>query len=911
MVTSRRNANPEFQIQWDSDEGGDFVDVPTSLFQLPGDLADAGPSTATITGKDKQFAVNFKRGTSARMVRLVLEDWQGSAPSIERIELTSREGEQILPTKTDLGKLRENDTLEIVPGDRITVAYEDQNTLSDSQDLHEALLTATFFDASINPAFVEYQTSSSGKRSQRFVPMRRFLGEEPINILIRDPDQDTSGEADTVTYSVRTSTGKSVELEAIETEPHSGIFRGSIFPVQKEPTKPSEIQVTPGDDLLVSYLDQENTSPGIPWYRTQRLEQASWSDPELRIFETQSVPLTEAQQKKLEAEREENPAPGTIPPTRNIRLTRPDAERPTGPSNLLIGAPLVVELTFPTIALSPESEATVYVQTRKGREKGGESTSEFDTSVPGTLKLTSRPSSFRSGTPSEGYADLLVEGTRRSDPPLDAGHFTWNVPLELAEVPETSLVDVEKGSREEAPKLAIGNDDTIYLGFQYTDSDGNGQWITGEVTLGSDAFLNVMDRDYEVDVQGAHVGETLYFRVADTATTDPAVRDRVAIQLKTNSGSRDLELVETLSNSGVYQGLSRILHRSEVAGEVDPETLVVDYGDRISVTYNPDSGNPLTREIEIFKGADGSVIPFTKNYQDADMAVQTQFTAAEAYFEMAKKYRKLGEKDLAERSIAQGKRLLEEALTDFPNTSARAQGDYLLANLAVELGDSLENEAEKERYYTEAVTRFNELLANFPDSPYAPKSQFKKALVFEKMGDIDQASEEYVKLSYIYPDNELVAETIARLGQYFLAKGSEMLKKSEETNNKAEAEKLRQDAINTFTVAAEVFGRLAERFPSHHLAGKTRVLSGQCYIRADKNQEAIKVLTSVLDDANAGPEVRAEAMYWCADSYVKLAEMVEAYRLFKRLTWDYPESKWAKFARGRLTEPDIATAGAE
>jgi outer membrane protein assembly factor BamD (BamD/ComL family) len=33
---------------------------------------------------------------------------------------------------------------------------------------------------------------------------------------------------------------------------------------------------------------------------------------------------------------------------------------------------------------------------------------------------------------------------------------------------------------------------------------------------------------------------------------------------------------------------------------------------------------------------------------------------------------------------------------------------------------------------------------------------------------------------------------------------------------------------------------------------------------------------------------------------------VEAYRMFKRLTWDYPESKWAKIARGRLTEPSLA-----
>jgi outer membrane protein assembly factor BamD (BamD/ComL family) len=34
---------------------------------------------------------------------------------------------------------------------------------------------------------------------------------------------------------------------------------------------------------------------------------------------------------------------------------------------------------------------------------------------------------------------------------------------------------------------------------------------------------------------------------------------------------------------------------------------------------------------------------------------------------------------------------------------------------------------------------------------------------------------------------------------------------------------------------------------------------------------------------------------------------LNAYRIFKRLTWDYPSSKWAKYARGRLTEDQFQT----
>ena len=43
----------------------------------------------------------------------------------------------------------------------------------------------------------------------------------------------------------------------------------------------------------------------------------------------------------------------------------------------------------------------------------------------------------------------------------------------------------------------------------------------------------------------------------------------------------------------------------------------------------------------LFKGADGQVLPFTKRFKDPAIAVQTQFTVAEAYFELAKRHRDL------------------------------------------------------------------------------------------------------------------------------------------------------------------------------------------------------------------------------------------------------------------------------
>ena len=312
------------------------------------------------------------------------------------------------------------------------------------------------------------------------------------------------------------------------------------------------------------------------------------------------------------------------------------------------------------------------------------------------------------------------------------------------------------------------------------------------------------------------------------------------------------------------------------------------YGDTVQLTYkSSDSTDPLTRSVMVYKGATGTVLPFTKAFQDSEMAVQTQFTIAEAYFEMAKKHRDLQQEELARHEIGQGKKLLEEAIRDYPNTDVQAQANYLLADLSLEFANDAKDKDVKKKHYMEAILRFSDIVASYPDSEYAPKAQFKKALMLEKMGEIDQACEEYVKLSYRYPDNELVAETIARLGQYFLAKGKEMQDKAAAESNQIESEKIKIQAKDMYTTAGQVFGRLATRFPDHRLAGKTTVLSAQCYMRAENYPKAVAVFKQVVDEKKAEPDLIAQAMYWGGDCSLKQGDAVNAYQAFKRLTWDY------------------------
>ncbi|MFN5578000.1 MAG: tetratricopeptide repeat protein, partial [Akkermansiaceae bacterium] len=54
-----------------------------------------------------------------------------------------------------------------------------------------------------------------------------------------------------------------------------------------------------------------------------------------------------------------------------------------------------------------------------------------------------------------------------------------------------------------------------------------------------------------------------------------------------------------------------------------------------------------------------------------------------------------------------------------------------------------------------------------------------------------------------------------------------------------------------------------------------------------------------------GPTIRAQAMYWSGMCYQKLKQPMAAYSHFKRLTYDFPESEWAAFARGQLSQDSM------
>ena len=918
-----------FEVLLDAPRAPFTASIPKEAFSIEKHpaIADAfavPPAKIEGNADGSAFEVTFAKGARARVVRLIIADFETDAPAINSVALVDADGTRVLPTEKSFLDLAKNDVLEIIPGDKLTVLYEDPTVITPAKTSQERFLTATFTNGQISAAFVEF-TENGGERQARYVPMRRFAPGDTVKVFIGDSDLDTSADPDRVTFSVKAGRGQAVPVEALETEPHSGIFIGTFFPVAGEPQRPTEIAVAAGEDLTLAYFDRENTDPGIPWERTSVVEQVGSDEPEMRIYDVASRPLDEAERTTVNAAAEEGRRfEERVAVSRDIVAVRPEkVAEPGTPAKILVDGPLLVELLAPAIAKSAESTTEIFVQTRAGREKLGReiAADEFPLDAPGTLRLRRTPGDAGVGTPPPGTRQITLVGNRFAGDALSDGRFTFLVAKQLGPLPAGSLAGEDAPTTTEPPVLQIKGDDTIYVGHRSMRGDEE-RWLMQAVELTSDVIFDVMDERYRDPVTGTYVGDSLHLRLIQPGIDVSDEKDQATVRLEASGGGTlDLPLTETFGHSGVFKGAVRLAYREPAAAgakgkpaadagkpaagggpAADGRTLPVTYGETVTIRYAPAAGEPQERSVAIFKGGDGRVVPFTKRFNDPTIAVQTQFTVAEAWFELAKRHRELGQESLARREIAQGKKLLEEAIRDYPDTEARAQADYLLANLSFEFAKEAANEEIRRQHALDAVNRFSDIVSSHPDSEYAPKSQYKKALVLESLGEIDEACEEYVKLSYRYPDNELVAETIARLGQYFLSKGKQLDDESATQADPVEKEKVAVKGREMFTTAAEVFARLGERFPRHALANKTRMLSAQCFLRAKDLKRALAGFEVIAKDPQSDKDLAAEAMYWSGDVCLQQNNLKNAYRNFKKLTWDFPESKWAKFARGRLTE---------
>lgn len=369
------------------------------------------------------------------------------------------------------------------------------------------------------------------------------------------------------------------------------------------------------------------------------------------------------------------------------------------------------------------------------------------------------------------------------------------------------------------------------------------------------------------------------------AAARTAARKAAAEKIAADKGVTKATAAKAAADRAVVQG-----KQAKTVATAPREVLYADFGDTVGFAYVDDKPVSTAEALKvraqgaIVRGTDGNVALFSKKYKDPEMAVKVSFLTAESLFYMGKDLRAKGRKPLANEYIARGKSILEQALRNYPDTSLVAQGEFLVATLAQELGR-----------YTEARGKYSEVIQRWTKSPYAAKALYAIAQCYEAQKNYERAINEYVRVTYLFPDSPEVTRATLRIGNHYLR----------EARLAAKAENADQAARN-HAVAGRILEKFHEKHPRHARASAALFLAGECYRLCEKYTDAIVVFTRVAKQYRDNKTIRAEALYWKGVCAREIKDYVMAYRSLKRLTWDYPESEQAANARRLISGDEFA-----
>lgn len=800
---------------------------------------------ARVDGKTEGNAasalLNLK-GAKGRYVRLFIEKFQGTSPRIAEIEVTDDTGKVLIPADREASAATtadNNNALRLTPSDRITATYDDETniaTLGKPRSLTQQL-RATYYNGKIDFIAYEFKEIKGQAVPDKLVKqVRRADAGQRVIVRITDYDADVSEQRDKVQFTIKTADGPQ-PLEATETEAFTGVFTKEID--IWSPERPNGIKLEAGKPIVVNYMDQQNTDPGAPMVRTASLDLAVADEAKVAFVLT-SVQPGRAQSPTVQY-LSSFEAPSPAPAIKPVAFT----------------VPLTFEIIAPGAAKDSFSEVKAVLTTTGG------STAEV------ICPLAEIPGSKR--VKREGLDDALEEGRFIGQIYMNLGdkESPNTIVLEPGNIQPTvarrnPAVAQEQQLANVVPVLNLNGQDIIKVTYMLGDKE-----ISDQARLSLPPTVEFTDNSYKKSVPDLHIGDKVFISVKDLTADASSERDFVDITLTSTRGeSFQTRLQETLSHSGEFTGSFTLsANEKPVAGDDKMEAW---FGDELKLNYSakPDPSSKVEISIPVVKGTDGNLLVFEKKFASEQVAIESQFRMAEAFFELFKNYRTLKQQTQATNALNEGMQILKELSRDYPSKQYEARTDYLLGQFSQEL-----------KKFDEAIGFYKRIVQNHSESTLAPESQYKLGQCYEEKNDMDAASAEYVTLAYTWPDSPLVANVVVRIAEYFY--------------NKKE-----------FPTAAEVSKKFVDRFPQHEWAERMLFRAAQCRFKADQFLKAADEFDLLVENYPRS-SFRPDAIFWAGESLRSGANLQAAYRRYKRVTWDYPESEAAKFARGKLVTPEM------
>lgn len=942
--------------------------IPNSWFdaKVHPEINEYLADKAVITRDGEGFNITFRNPTRLRSFTMEFLEHLSPGISLSKISAADWSGKAILPVDTDFSDAQRNGTLEVAPGDSISVRYEDAVTSSGRARVVNKSLGSSFNDARLGFYFEQIVVDRDNVYKNCYSAYR-FLPGDTLLVGVTDPDLDATDQADTVEVVITKPDGEKQKLLLVEQEGylasggkvhrqsediegiHTGFFLGLLPTHQQGVTngiKKASVACSSDSELIVSYEDRENTSPGVPFVRTIRVAATKESDAKISVFNSRNIRVVDtsraAQAKIMALRRRAGNEKIDRLYTNYVTASLVDRAVVNSTNDIPanIAAPLFVRINAPSLARHSQSYIVMEAVTESELARA-----ELDGDTPDVKTTRVRlASAFNGGS--------LSNGRESNEEALLNGSFNGTIKFMMGDI-DQDMLGISSRSDDEAYQpiaLPVAGYDRIHVSFK--DSEGK-ELVKRTFSLISDAEMDLVDSSLAAERTAVHVGERFYVKVSDAdrdSTEDP---DGIEVSVETTGGTRrKIILTESLPHSGVFSGSVRptILPPTETIPSVitgatataeeilADDRIPVKFGERIIVKYTDNKVLPgshvstLCVTGTVYKGADGSVRLFSKRFRDVDAAVLVQFRLAECLFEQAKDFRKLKQGEKSAEAIAKGRQILEEALKNNPESTHVAQGEFLLANLYQELAaeeevlaKQLRNEGEEEdaeeaskksrQLYAEALARFSSILAVWPEGEYAPRAQYHKAYCLEMLKDFKLAGEEYVKMTYMYPESDLVGDATIRLATYYFREEKK------------------------YETAARIYESFARRFPNHDKAARALFMSGSCYIKegeaihrraveaarlaAEKAKRKFNANQTFLPFASVEnytravnafvdmaekyqavttPELRAQGLYWAGDASLRKDDVKSAYIFLKRAVLEYPETEWARRARGLLLQ---------
>ncbi len=926
-----------------------------SLASLPADWADCEkhPELKTrlndkcaITRTADGFAAKFAEPMLLRRLRWEFVDFAGNGLTVSKLKVVDKNSRTVIPSEHDYTEALNNSVLEVAPGDTITVTYLDKVTVSGNERAVERRVRSTFHDASIEFLNEDVRENGAGNLVSSLERAYRIAPGDSVFVRVIDPDCNLTSGADSIDVEIATTSGDKTVVKATErvsqlpggnegvATADAGRFyaqiRTSLPPAAGKTLKPGVIALKPGQGLVAAVKDVDNTNPGVTVIRKAQLVAAQTSSCEMKLYNTWSERVEDKSREgavRLSTIRRRSESAQATKVWRVNCVA--DRTAPGAPALITPEAELPVELYAPSLIRHAGSTVTVQIAPQSEIDAAKTSGGEV-VWAKRTLSLRTPPSRTRM------KKERSLSAEQRALPETLYGVIDF-----YSSAAEERAARADEGdsahARPEPVNLRSG--DTLVV--RCVDESGK-VLAEAKAKIGTTAFMALVDSTCEAENPSVHLGESFHVMVVDPDRDVTDEQDEVEVKVVSKGKkTRTLKLRETMGRSGVFTcSLTPVVPPSAAAAKpaapgaaaqpAEPPALAEDefpslYGDELTFTYRDEltgaDGKPGDRTVvgSVLPGSDGSVRAYSKRFRDADQAVLVQFRLAECLFEMAKDYRKLKDAEKSAAAIADGRRILEAALRDYPHTSHAAEGEFLLANLYEQLaeeerqarrqrqkdGEDLTNEPDKsDPLFREAVARFSAILSAWPEGDYAARSQYHKALCLERLGDFARAAEEYVKMTYVFPESPLVGDASVRLASYYYKQ-------------------------KRFDVAGKIYTSFRNRFPDHQQAPNALFMGGQCLVKqaetlADEPDEkkrrennsrigecykdAVAAFISLVDNYKDLPnkELLAQGLYWAGDVSFRIRDYANAYIYLKRTTFEYPETKWARHARGMLQQESKA-----